>query len=161
MPFELRPFPTETLEPEGEYLQTTWKNYVYPTAERLGIPIVLPKVSPQPYTHLAFEGYQFAKKNGKGNEYNHRMFTAFFLDELDIGDIDILTALASEVGLNEEDFRKSIESREFKEVHQAALYHAYNEVDIQVVPTFIIGETVLKGIRTKEELIQTIEKELK
>lgn len=159
MPFELRPFPNETLEPAGEYLQSTWKNYVYPTAERLGIKIVLPKVSPQPYTHLAFEGYQYAKKQGKGNEYNHRMFTAFFQDELDIGEIEILSSLASEVGLNEKDFRESLESREFKEVHKAALYHAYNEADIQVVPTFIIGETILKGIRTKEDLILTIEKE--
>ena len=30
MPFELRPYPNETLRPEGEYLQTTWKQYVYP-----------------------------------------------------------------------------------------------------------------------------------
>lgn len=159
MPFELRPYPTETLEPEGEYLQTTWKNFVYPTAQKLGNPIILPKVSPQPYTHLAFEGYQFAKNQGKGNEYNHRMFTAFFIDELDIGKMDILTDLAGEIGLNKEDFRQSLESREYMEVHKAALYHAYNEADIQVVPTFMIGETILKGIRTKEELVQTIEKE--
>ena len=26
MPFELRPYPTPTLEPEGDYLQTNWRN---------------------------------------------------------------------------------------------------------------------------------------
>jgi predicted DsbA family dithiol-disulfide isomerase len=55
MPYELRPYPNETLKPEGDYLQTTWKNYVYPMADRFGIKMVLPNVSPQPYTHLAFE----------------------------------------------------------------------------------------------------------
>ena len=104
MPYELRPYPTETLKPEGEYLQSTWKNYVYPMAEKYGVKIVLPRVSPQPYTHLAFEGYQYALENGKGNKYNHRMLTAFFQEELDIGDIDVLTKLAGEIGLDQQEY---------------------------------------------------------
>jgi predicted DsbA family dithiol-disulfide isomerase len=60
VPFELRPYPTPTLKPEDDYLQNTWRDSVYPMAERLGVELVLPKVSPQPYTHLAFEGYQYA-----------------------------------------------------------------------------------------------------
>ncbi len=78
MPFELRPYPAETLKPEGDYLQSTWENSVYPMAEHFGVKIVLPRVSPQPYTHLAFEGYQYAKELGKGNVYNQRVLTAFF-----------------------------------------------------------------------------------
>src|ERR1700736_4890236 len=65
MPFELRPEPQPTLRPEGEYLQRAWSQSVYPIAERMGVPIALPPVSPQPYTHLAFEGYQFAREHGK------------------------------------------------------------------------------------------------
>ena len=78
MPFELRPHPTETLRPEGEYLQRAWSQSVYPLARRMSVPIILPKVSPQPHTHLAFEGYQFAREHGRGNEYNHRVLAAFF-----------------------------------------------------------------------------------
>ena len=44
-PFELRPEPTPTLRPEGDYLQSTWQRVVYPMAERMGVPIVLPRVS--------------------------------------------------------------------------------------------------------------------
>jgi predicted DsbA family dithiol-disulfide isomerase len=68
MPYELRPFPNETLKPEGNYLQNIWKKYVYPMAESMDIPIVLPNASPQPYTHLAFEGYQYAKEKGKAQK---------------------------------------------------------------------------------------------
>ena len=55
MPFELRPYPTPTLKPEGQYLKEAWKHSVYPMAKSMGIPIILPDVSPQPYTRLAFE----------------------------------------------------------------------------------------------------------
>ena len=74
MPFELRPYPNETLRPEGDYLQRAWQQSVYPIARRLGVPIKLPEVSPQPHTNLAFEGYQFAKEHGKGNDYNRRVW---------------------------------------------------------------------------------------
>jgi len=160
MPYELRPFPHETLKPEGEYLQSTWKQSVYPMAERMGIDIVLPKVSPQPYTHLAFEGYQYAKEKGKSNEYNNRMLRAFFQEEQDIGDIYVLTKLAGEIGLDEKEYRQSLETRTYKEKHQKALEHAYNETNIKAVPTFIIGDTSVAGIRSKETLEQIIEDEL-
>jgi predicted DsbA family dithiol-disulfide isomerase len=160
MPFELRPYPNETLRPEGEYLQSTWKQSVYPMAERMGVPIVLPNVSPQPYTHLAFEGYQYAKENGKGNEYNHRMFQAFFQEEQDIGNIDVLTKLAGEIGLDEAEYRKALETRRYKDVHQKALNHAFHEMDIKAVPTFVIGKTVIAGVRSKETLEQIINEEM-
>jgi predicted DsbA family dithiol-disulfide isomerase len=61
VPFELRPEPHPTLRPEGDYLQRAWRQSVYPIARRMGVPINLPPVSPPPHTHLAFEGYQYAK----------------------------------------------------------------------------------------------------
>ena len=45
VPYELRPYPTETLKPEEHYLQSTWKQSAYPMAEQMGVPIVLPNVS--------------------------------------------------------------------------------------------------------------------
>ena len=94
MPFELRPEPHPTLRPEGEYLQRAWQQSVYPIARRMGVPIKLPPVSPQPHTYLAFEGYQYAKDYGKGNDYNHRVLEAFFVEGQDIGQIGVLTGLA-------------------------------------------------------------------
>ncbi|NEQ26985.1 MAG: hypothetical protein F6K28_49805 [Microcoleus sp. SIO2G3] len=39
----------------------------------MGVEIKLPSISPQLYTHLAFEGYQYAKEHGLANEYNDRI----------------------------------------------------------------------------------------
>jgi predicted DsbA family dithiol-disulfide isomerase len=160
MPYELRPYPNETLKPEEHYLQSTWKQSVFPMAEQMGIDIILPSVSPQPHTHLAFEGYQYAKEQGKGNEYNDRMLRAFFQEDQDIGDIEILTRLASEIGLDEIEYREALETRKYKEAHQKALQHAYKEAGITAVPTFVIGDTKVAGIRSKETLEQIIEDEI-
>ncbi|WP_028777800.1 DsbA family oxidoreductase [Shimazuella kribbensis] len=159
MPYELRPFPNETLKPEGDYLQEIWKKSVYPMAESMEIPIVLPKVSPQPHTHLSFEGYQYAKEKGKSNEYNVRMFRAFFQEEQNIGDMDVLTKLAGEIGLDEREYKEALETRKYKETHRKALEHAYQS-NINSVPTFVIGDTTIAGVRSKETLERIINEEL-
>ncbi|WP_085522829.1 DsbA family oxidoreductase [Tuberibacillus sp. Marseille-P3662] len=160
MPYELRPYPEETLKPEGDYLQKTWQSAVYPLAERYGVKIKLPNVSPQPYTHLAFEGFQFAKEHGKATQYNHRIFQAFFQEERDIGDIDVLTKLAEDVGLNDEAYRKALVHRTYKETHQKALDFARNEANITAVPTFVIGDTVLSGVSDQQTIEEAIDVEL-
>jgi predicted DsbA family dithiol-disulfide isomerase len=160
MPFELRPEPQPTLRPEGDYLQRAWQQSVYPLASRMGVPITLPSVSPQPHTHLAFEGYQFAKDHGKGNDYNHRVLTAFFVEGQDIGQIDMLTKLAGEVGLNERESEEALRTRKYREAHRQALRHAYEEAGVTGVPMFVIGGQVLTGLQDRETLEAVIEEEL-
>ncbi|WP_347160203.1 DsbA family oxidoreductase [Pontibacter chitinilyticus] len=160
MPFELRPSPTPTLKPEEDYLQSTWQNSVYPMAKQLDIPIVLPAVSPQPHTHLAFAGYQYAKEKGLGETYTHRMFRAFFQEEQDVGDLEVLVKLAKEVGLEGEAFREAVESDKYKQVHQEALKQAYEAVNVTAVPTFIIGNKKVRGLLREEDLRQLIRQEL-
>ena len=160
MPFELRPEPHSTLRPEGEYLRRAWRQSVYPLARQMGVPIALPQVSPQPHTHLAFEGYQFAREQGKGNEYNHRVLEAFFVEGRDIGRIDVLTNLAGEVGLDQEEFGEALRARKYREAHRQALRHAYEEAGVTGVPMFVIGDRVLAGLQGREALEADIEDEL-
>jgi predicted DsbA family dithiol-disulfide isomerase len=160
MPFELRPYPNETLRPEGAYLQRAWTNSVYPIARRMGVPIKLPAVSPQPHSHLAFEGFQFAAERGKGNEYNHRVLTAFFVESQDIGDIEVLTSLAGEVGLDPQEFEAALKTRQYRESHQRALRHAYEEAGVTGVPMFVIGDQVLTGLQNRETLEAVIKEQM-
>ena len=75
MPFELRPSPYTKIDPwkEPDKLNS-WDSYILPVAKKLGVDMRLPRVSPHPYTHLAFEGCHFAKEHGKGNEFHNRVF---------------------------------------------------------------------------------------
>ncbi|GAB7387624.1 DsbA family protein [Bacillaceae bacterium] len=159
MPFELRPKPTPTLRPEGEYLQHAWKTSVYPLAKKLGVEIKLPDISPQPYTDLAFEGFQFAKERGKAGEYNHAVFVAFFQQGRDIGNIDVLAQIAETIGLDRNDFKNSLLEGSYKEKHQEALRHAYEEAKITAVPTFVIGRRRLSGLYPAEVLRRVIDEE--
>lgn len=155
MPFELRPVPTPTLKPEDDYLPRVWKSSVYPMAESLGLKIQLPTVSPQPYTHLAFEGYQFARERGKGEEYSNRLFEAFFKEDKDIGDVEVLTELAQEIGLDPLAYRQALESRKYMKQHQEALQEA-QKYGIRAVPTFQIGSRLYQGVIPKEQLRELI-----
>ena len=152
MPFELRPYPTPTLRPEGDYLQSAWRNSVYPLAQRLGVEIRLPAVSPQPYTRLAFEGLEFAKDKGKGNEYNDRVMRAFFQESRDIGSPEVLAELASDAGLDATEFAQALANREYAARVQQLLQHAYQEMRISGVPLFVIGGQVLTGLQSVETL---------
>jgi len=160
MPFELRPEPNPTLRPEGEYLQRAWSQSVYPLAERMGVPIALPPVSPQPHTHLAFEGYQYAREHGQGNEYNRRILEAFFVEGRDIGDVGVLTKLAGEVGMDVDGFGEALRTRKYYEAHRQALRHAYEEVEVNGVPLFVIGDRVLGGLQDRGTLEMVIDEEL-
>ena len=127
----------------------------------MGVPITLPAVSPQPHSHLAFEGFQYAREHGKGNDYNHRVLTAFFVESQDIGDPGVLTKLAGEVGLDEKEFEEALRTRKYREAHQRALRHAYDEAGVTGVPLFVIGGQVLTGLQDRGTLEAVIEEELK
>jgi predicted DsbA family dithiol-disulfide isomerase len=132
---------------------------VRPLARQLGVPTTLPPVSPQPHTHLAFEGYQYAREHGQGHDYNHRVLTAFFVEGHDIGQIDVLTKRAGEVGLNEEEFEEALRTRKYRHAHQQALRHAYEGAGVTGVPMFVIGSQVLTGLQDRETPEAVIEEE--
>jgi predicted DsbA family dithiol-disulfide isomerase len=158
MPFELRPYPTPTLRPEGSYLQQAWRNAVYPLAERLDVPIRLPAVSPQPYSRLAFEGLEFAKDHGAADEYNSGVMRAFFLRSENIGDPEVLTRVASAAGLEADAFRSALEQRSYAERVGRLLRHANEEVGVTGVPLFLIGDQRLTGLQSKAALEAAIER---
>jgi len=123
-----------------------------PMAERLGIHIVLPKISPQPHTGLAFEGYHYAVDQGQGPAYTHRMFTAFFQEERHIEKLSVLTELAEDLGFDAPAFRYGLESGIYQERHQQALRHAQEKMRITAVPTFVRNRRRLQGLPSLSQL---------
>ncbi|ASB91313.1 DsbA family oxidoreductase [Bacillus sonorensis] len=160
LPFELRPRPAEPLDPLNDPQKLAmWENAIAPRIEAWGIDMKLPDVSPHPYTDLAHEGFHFAKEHGKAKEYNDRVYRAFFQEEQNIGDIEVLTKLAKEAGLDEKAFKEALAARTYQKTQQQALQHAYEEVGITAVPTFIIGNERIAGAAAKEVFEQVIEEE--
>lgn len=155
--FELRPDPVPTLRPEGPYLPTIWNRSVYPLAERLGVPIRLPSISPQPRTAKAFELLAMATDKGLDHAYSMRVLRAFFQEDRDIGDPEILIELAAEAGLDKDEARQALERGTYAERHREALRHAREDMAITSVPTIVVGERVFRGTPPLDALRQAIQ----
>ncbi|WP_301950644.1 DsbA family protein [Bacillus sp. V59.32b] len=159
MPFELRPYPAETLSPKSEKFQQGWTQSISPLAERFGVKMVMPETDPTPHTHLAHEGFRFAKENGKGNEYVEAVLKEFWEQGKDIGNIDVLSDTAASVGLNRDEFKKALSERKYEMHHKQALKHAYYDAQITAVPTFFIGNRRVQGLHTQEALERILDEE--
>ncbi|MGI5347962.1 DsbA family oxidoreductase [Streptomyces sp. CA-250714] len=145
---ELRPRPAPTLRPEDPYLPDIWQRAVYPMARRHEVPMRLPTISPQPYTELAFRGAQYALEQNRADVYHRRVMTAFFRENLDIGDRVVLARLAEEAGLDPAGYTAALDDQEYAERHRQALAESVR-MDIGVVPTIIIGTRRIEGVATE------------
>jgi predicted DsbA family dithiol-disulfide isomerase len=123
----------------------------------MGVEIKLPQVSPQPYTRLAFEGLEFAKARGKGDEYNDRVMRAFFQESRNIGDPEVLGQLSAEMGLPADEFRRALDSHEYAGQVERLLRHAQDEMGITGVPLFVIGNRTLMGLQSKDAIASAIQ----
>lgn len=162
MPYELRIRPSQQLDPVNcPSKLALWEHSIYPRIEAWGIDMKLPDISPHPYTDLVHEGFHFANEDdkAKAKEYNDRVYKAFFQEDKNIGDINVLTALAKDVGLDESKFKEALVTRKYHETQQQALKHAYEEAQISGVPTFIIGEERISGAASKDVFERVIEQE--
>lgn len=155
--FELRPDPVPTLRPEDPYLPSVWKKSVYPLAERLGVPIRLPSISPQPRTAKAFALLAMAQDKGLDHPYSMRLLRAFFQEDRDIGDPEILIELAADAGLDPNAARQALENGIYTERHREALRHAHEDMAITSVPTIVVGERVFRGTPPLGELRRAID----
>lgn len=153
--FELRPEPVPTLDPGGEYLQRAWTNSVYPLAARLGRPMKLPPV--QPRSRLAHEAAQWSRQHGRFDDYNAGIFRAFFERGEDIGDIGVLTRVATGLGLNGDALRDALETGALaqsvlEDEREAA------RLGVSAVPAFVADRrAVLSGVQSQQALQQLVE----
>ena len=128
--------------------------------KQLGLDMKLPpNVVPRPYSRLAFEGYYFAKEHGCGEAYNDLIYRAYFIDEEDIGDMDVLCKLAKRAGLDIEEYKKALDEGVYSEVEKKSVADARDIYKIDHVPTiYIDGELADIQKYTKEEFIEVLKK---
>lgn len=156
-PFELRPDPVPTLRPEDDYLPRVWRDAVYPMAERVGVPVRLPSVSPQPRTEKAFLVLQLAQEQGLAEVYSRAMFAAFFQDDHDIGDEDVIVDIAETLGMDAASVRKAMSSPERLRQHRVDLTHATETVGVTAVPGIVINGTLLQGVPSATRLKKAVD----
>lgn len=156
-PFELRPDPVPTLRPEDEYLPRVWHDAVHPMAERVGVPVRLPSVSPQPRTQKAFLVLQLAQEQGLAETYSEAMLKAFFQHDRDIGDEDVIIEITETLALNAASVREAMTDSERLRQHRADLAHAAETVGITAVPGVMVNGTLLQGVPSATRLKKAVD----
>lgn len=163
-PMELTEEPAPKIDTyHDEERKERWAKTLVPICEKLDIQMKLPPhVIPRPYTRLAWEGFYFAKEKGKGDEYSTRLYDAYFVDELDIGNLQVLIKLAKELGLDEKEFQTALKIGKYSKIEKQEVQYAKEVLKVTSVPTIYIGKQKVDGaIYSKEELKRLIEEALK
>ncbi|AXR74698.1 DsbA family protein [Auritidibacter ignavus] len=156
-PFELRPDPVPTLRPEDDYLPRVWKDAVYPMADRLGVHLRLPTVSPQPRTEKAFMVLQLAREQSKAEEYTQAMFKAFFQEDRNIGVDDVIIDIAASVGLDRTEVEVALRSEERRARQRADQDYAVNVIGVTSVPGIVVAGQLLPGVPSATRLKKTVD----
>jgi predicted DsbA family dithiol-disulfide isomerase len=117
---------------------------------------VLPRISPQPYSRLAFEGFAYAAERGLGQRYTEQIYRAFFVQQRHIGRPEVLTDVAVQLDLDPEDFRAALGSGCYAAAHQRALRRVH-ELGITVVPTILFNGRRLEGVPSAQALHQLLD----
>jgi predicted DsbA family dithiol-disulfide isomerase len=107
-------------------------------------------------SRLAQELGKWAESRGKGDEFHHRAFKAYFVEGINIGKIPELTYLAGDIGLLEDEAREVLQKRVFKEAVDSDWVRSRQQ-GIQAVPTFLLGERFLVGAQPYEKLAAYVE----
>jgi predicted DsbA family dithiol-disulfide isomerase len=118
-------------------------------AEELGLPWGERKKTYN--SRLAQELGKWAETKGKGDAFHYAAFYGYFVEGWNIAKTDVLTRLATSVGLEEEGAREVLETRRFKaDVDED--WRLSRIKGITAVPTFVMDGAGLVGAQPYEKL---------
>jgi predicted DsbA family dithiol-disulfide isomerase len=88
-------------------------------------------------SHAALQAVEFARDNAKFHEFHQALFTAYFSEGLDIGDLNVLKQIAGDTGLAADAMVSAVESGKYlprlEDAKEDAARHG-----VTGVPTFFI-----------------------
>lgn len=148
--FELRPGTVPPFDPNADYFARVWESSVHPLAAKLGVTMRLPRVFPR--TRRTHEAAHWARSIGRFEEFHQALLAAYFERGEDIGDIDLLVALADSLGMPGSDLRQALVSRAFEQ-HVIDDEELAKQSDVGSVPAFIAnGRFGVIGVQPIEVL---------
>jgi len=107
-------------------------------------------------SRMAQELGKFAEQEGKGDDFHHSVFRAYFSDGLNIGLPSTLADISAKVGLGSESVQEVLEKRLFKEAVDKDWTRSYQK-GVTAVPTFMMNGMALAGAQPYEKLVHLME----
>ena len=167
IPFQLNPdMPAEGIL-RDKYLEIKFggKDYAAPMYENMklkaketGINLNLDKIKKTPNTVLSHLLIILSEQFNLQNEVKEKIYQSYFIDGLDIGDIDVLVDIAKENNIAENIFKEFINEKNIQNVTSKILIA--KEKNISGVPFFEIGKDFISGAQSSIQLENTIKSNL-
>jgi predicted DsbA family dithiol-disulfide isomerase len=127
-------------------------------AEEIELEMKMPEMLSN--SRLALQGAEFASEAGKADEYHESVFTAYFQEASDIGDVETLLDIAEGIGLDRDSFQSSLDSGEHFPALRDSVRKAHS-MGLSGVPSFVFDErNVVVGAQPYETLKAVAEKSL-
>lgn len=162
-PFQLNPdMPTEGIS-RDKYLEIKFggKDYAASMYENMklkakesGLNFNFEKIKKTPNTVLSHLLINLSKQFNLQNEIIEKIYKSYFIDGLDIGDINILTNIAKENNIPENVFTNFINDKNTENINSKILIA--KEKGINGVPFFEIGKDFISGSQSSIQLENVI-----
>ncbi|MGI8687251.1 MAG: DsbA family oxidoreductase [Thermomicrobiales bacterium] len=155
--YELRPEPAplpDITGPGGERFRQNWERGVAPMAAKLGVEMHFPPFKSR--LRQAHEVALYARDHDRFEPMRVALFRAFFVENRDIGEVDVLADIGASVGLDADDLRTALTAGRYTDqvIEQEQLAA---QVGISAVPTIVIGQVGVQGAQPYDVLRQVYE----
>ena len=167
VPFQLNPdMPTEGISRE-KYLEIKFggKDYATPMYENMrlkakesGMNFNLDKINKTPNTVLSHLLIILSEQFNLGNEIKEKIYQSYFIDGLDIGNLDILINIAKQNNISENVFKEFINEKNIELVNSKI--SEAKEKHINGVPFFEIGKDFISGAQSASQIESVIKANL-
>jgi predicted DsbA family dithiol-disulfide isomerase len=109
-------------------------------------------------TRLAHEATEFAREQGKGNQFHRVVFRKVYAEGEDPSKWETLRSAADEVGLDADAMQRDVDAGKFTEFVAGQVQNAY-QIGVQGVPTYVINDRyAVVGAQPYEVFARAIEK---
>ena len=167
IPFQLNPdMPAEGIL-RDKYLEIKFggKDFAAPMYENMklkaqesGMNLNLEKIKKTPNTVLSHLLINLSEQFNLQNEIKEKIYHSYFIDGLDIGDINILINIAKQNNISENVFKDFINEKNIENVNSKIL--VAKEKEINGVPFFEIGKDFISGAQSSIQLESVIKSNL-
>jgi predicted DsbA family dithiol-disulfide isomerase len=125
-------------------------------AEEIGLEMEMPTKLPN--SRLALLGAEFAREEGKLEAYHEAVFAAYFQNDRDIGDMNVLADIAAEIGLDPGSLKSALESEKHFPALRDSVRQAHS-LGLSGVPSYLFDNgCIVIGAQPYEQLKAAAEK---
>lgn len=100
---------------------------------------------------------QFAKTKGLGDQAEERLFLAFFTEGKNVADLDTLSELGTEIGLDEAELKTAFTDEKYASLVKQDIQEA-QQIGVQGVPFFVLNRKyAVSGAQPSQAFLENLE----